>query len=78
MCSENFIANFLGCIRPISGCNEAYDVYWTGDCDGDGAKDHACSTTINDSLWVVLSSNGCGNWQRALEGDCPAAFEGLS
>ena len=78
MCSEDFIANYLGCIRPTWGCYAGHKVYWTGDCDGDGSNDHVCSTTINDNVWVVLSSGGCGNWKKASEGDCPTAFKGLS
>lgn len=62
------------CDRPSSGCMASHDVYWTGDCDGDGTNDHVCSTTTNDNVWVVLSSNGCGNWKYTSAADCPAAF----
>ena len=35
-----------------------------------------CSTTIDDNVWVVLSSNSCGDWKRTSAEDCPAAFIG--
>ena len=73
---KNSFVMFVDCDRPTSGCSQSYDVYWTGDCDDDGANDHVCSTTINDNVWVVLSSNGCGNWNQTSAADCPAAFNG--
>jgi len=66
------------CIHPGSGCTSSHDVYWTGDCDGDGFRDHVCSTTINNNVWVVLSSNGCGDWKKTSAADCPAAFGGTT
>ena len=50
------------------------------DCDGDGILDHACSTTVNDDRWLVLSSEGCpsswGSGSRPVS-KCPQAFEGM-
>ena len=50
------------------------------DCDGDGILDHACSTTINNNRWLVLSSEGCPNsWGSASRpaSKCPQAFGGI-
>ena len=49
------------------------------DCDGDGILDHACSTTVNNNRWLVLSSEGCSSsWGYASRpvSECPQAFEG--
>ena len=55
----------------------SHDVYKSVDCDGDGVMDHACSTTINNNRWLVLSTEGCPNsWGtsgRALS-KCPKAW----
>jgi len=66
------------CQRPSSGCVESYDIYKSVDCDGDGILDHACSTTINNNRWLVLSSEGCPNsWGSGSRpaSKCPQAFE---
>ena len=48
------------CPRPPLGCvNYDHNIYTHVDCDGDGILDHMCTTTINSSRWLVLSSEGC-------------------
>ena len=68
------------CQRPSSGCTESFDIYKSVDCDGDGILDHACSTTVNDDRWLVLSSEGCpsswGSGSRPVS-KCPQAFGGM-
>merc|ERR1712232_472302 len=49
------------CARPSWGCYHGHDVYESLDCDGDGVMDHKCTTTINNNMWLVLSSEGCPN-----------------
>ena len=75
---ENSFLQFIVCHRPDSGCTGSTDVYWTGDCDGDGLDDHVCSTTTDsdEDVSVVLSSRGCESWETASKADCPVAFEG--
>ena len=72
---------YLGqCQRPSSGCIESYDIYKSVDCDGDGILDHACSTTVNNNRWLVLSSEGCpSSWGPASRpvSKCPQAFGGM-
>ena len=55
-------------------------MYKSVDCDGDGINDHACSTTVNDNHWLVLSTEGCpsgnlawGTSGRAIS-KCPEAW----
>jgi len=67
------------CSRPSSGCTQSYDIYWSGDCDNDGKLDHFCSTTINNNIWMVLSSQNCaGSWFQVsslrAKNDCSKAF----
>merc|ERR550517_1101778 len=64
------------CSRPSWGCYVSHDVYANVDCNGDGIADHACSTTINDNMWVSISEYPCTNtWTTATISDCPAAFD---
>merc|ERR1712226_1362161 len=49
------------CARPSWGCYHGHDVYESLDCDGDGVMDHKCTTTINNNMWLILSSEGCPN-----------------
>ena len=65
------------CKRPASGCTAPHDRYKSVDCDGDGIKDHVCTTTINANRWLVLSSEGCAtNWGTHLRtvAQCSQAF----
>ena len=69
------------CQRPSCECCMNYwDIYESVDCDGDGILDHACSTTINNNRWLVLSSEGCPNsWGSDSQpaSKCPQAFGGI-
>ena len=65
------------CKRPASGCTAPHDRYESVDCDGDGIKDHVCTTTINANRWLVLSTEGCAtNWGTHLRtvAQCSQAF----
>ena len=61
-------------------CKASHDIYQNVDCDGDGILDHACSTTIDNNRWLVLSSEGCpsswGSGSRPVS-KCPQAFGGM-
>ena len=68
------------CQRPSSGCTASFDIYKSVDCDGDGILDHACSTTVNNNRWLVLSSEGCpSGWGSASRpvSKCAQAFGGI-
>ena len=69
------------CQRPsCECCMNSWDIYESVDCDGDGILDHACSTTIDNNRWLVLSSEGCPNsWGSASQpaSKCPQAFGGI-
>ena len=73
-----FFSIIEDCKRPDSGCTESYDVYKSVDCDGDGILDHACSTTVNNNHWLVLSTEGCPNtWGTSARppSKCAEAFQ---
>ena len=69
------------CQNPNPGlCKASHDIYKNVDCDGDGILDHACSTTINNNRWLVLSSEGCpSSWGPPTRpvSMCPQAFGGI-
>ena len=74
---QNIFVLIGECPRPSPGCTASFDLYTNVDCDGDGILDHACSTTINENRWLVLSSEGCpSTWGTHLRSisDCPQAF----